>query len=348
MFTRHPLNPLLSPQDITPSQYGWQVLGVFNAGAARFGDETILLVRVAERPQPTEDGWVACPYMDEDGQIQLRRIRQSDPDWDCSDPRIARQRSTGAACLTSISHIRRARSRDGLHFTVDARPWLVASTALEAFGVEDPRVTPLDDAFLINFSAVSPHGIATMMVSTRDFERTERTGVIFPPSNRDVTLFPAQINGKYAAYHRPMPGEFGRYSIWLATSPDLVHWGEHRVVLDGVGGWEAGRVGGGAPPIWTPEGWLVIYHAADRDNRYCLGAFLAAHDDPGHILFRAPNPIFRPEADYETMGFFGNVVFTCGALLEHGIVRLYYGASDERIALAEAPLESLLELLRSR
>lgn len=347
MFIRHPLNPLISPEDVTPSQDGWQVLGVFNAGVARFGDETILLARIAERPQPTEDEWVACPYMDEDGQIQLRRISRNDPDWDCSDPRIVRQRSTGAACLTSISHIRRARSRDGLHFTVDAQPWLAASTALEAYGVEDPRVTLLGETFLINYSGVSPHGIATMMASTLDFEQIRHAGIMFLPSNRDVAIFPRLINGQYAAYHRPMPGEFGRYSIWLATSPDLVHWGEHRVVLDGSGGWEAGRVGGGAPPIWTPEGWLVIYHAADRDNRYCLGAFLAAHDDPGHILARTPDPIFWPEADYETAGFFGNVVFTCGVLVEGGNVRLYYGASDERIALAEMPLESLLALLRS-
>jgi predicted GH43/DUF377 family glycosyl hydrolase len=347
MFTRHPLNPLINPENITPSRPGWQVLGTFNAGAAQWSGDTILLVRVAERPQPAGGDWIACPVLDEHGEIVLRHIRRTDPDWDCRDPRMVRQRSTGAVYLTSISHIRRARSTDGVHFTIDAQPWLAASTTLEAFGVEDARITLLDDRAFINYSAVSPHGIATMAASTTDFEQMERHGVLFPPSNRDVTVFPEQINGLYMAYHRPMPGEFGLYSMWLASSPDLVHWGGHRVVLDGVGGWEAGRVGGGAPPIWTPDGWLVIYHAADRSNRYCLGAFLAAHDDPSRILSRAVDPILAPEAAYEIDGFFGNVVFTCGALLEGDRLRVYYGAADERVALAEAPLGAVLERLRA-
>jgi predicted GH43/DUF377 family glycosyl hydrolase len=56
--------------------------------------------------------------------------------------------------------------------------------------------------------------------------------------------------------------------------------------------------------------------------------------------------VLVPETSYEVDGFFGNVVFTCGALLRDGIVRVYYGASDERIALAEAPLDALLDHLR--
>ena len=192
----------------------------------------------------------------------------------------------------------------------------------------------------------SRHEIATALATTRDFQHIERLGIGFPLSNRDVAISPQHIDGQYAAYHRPLSGEFGRYSILLATSPDLLRWGDHRPVLEGQGGWEAGQVGGGAPPLWTPEGWLVIYHAADVQNRYCLGAFLAAHDDPAHILARAPLPILSPEVTYETDGFFGNVVFTCGALLRDGIVRLYYGASDDSIALAEAPLSAILDLLR--
>ncbi len=346
MFTRHPLNPLLQPHDVPPSRAGWQVIGAFNAGAAQFGDETILLVRVAERPEPVDADWIECPYLDATGQIAFQRILRGDPDWDTRDPRLIRHRRSSAVYLTSLSHIRRARSRDGVHFSIDPQPWLFASTPLESFGVEDPRVTRIDDAYAVNYTAVSPQGIATALATTPDFEQVERRGIIFPPSNRDVTLFPERIGGQYAAYHRPMPGEFGRYSMWLATSPDLVHWGDHRLVLEGAGGWETGRVGGGAPPIRTPEGWLVIYHAADQQQRYCLGAFLAAHDDPGHILARTAKPILAPETAYETAGFFGNVVFTCGAVLADGVVRLYYGASDDRIALAEAPLDAVLEALR--
>ena len=113
-------------------------------------------------------------------------------------------------------------------------------------------------------------------------------------------------------------------------------------------GWESGRVGGGAPPLLTPEGWLSIYHAADRYNRYCLGMFLTPADAPERIIRRAAAPILSPQADYETQGFFGNVVFSCGALLEGDILRVYYGAADSCVALAEAPLADVLAQAEGR
>jgi predicted GH43/DUF377 family glycosyl hydrolase len=107
--------------------------------------------------------------------------------------------------------------------------------------------------------------------------------------------------------------------------------------------WEGGRIGGGAPPLRTEQGWLSIYHAADREDRYCLGAFLTALDDPGYIISRSLLPVLTPESVYEVGGFFPNVVFTCGAIVQEGIVRLYYGASDECIGLAETTLDNLLQ-----
>lgn len=345
MFTRHPLNPLITPAQVQPSRPGYEVIGTFNPGALHRG-ETLLLVRVAERPTERDPAWVFCPYLNEDGELSLFRVRRNDPDFDCTDARFVKHRLSGAVYLTSISHLRRARSKDGVHFTVDSHAWLQAANAYEAFGVEDARITALEDSYFINYTAVSSQGIATGLAQTADFERLERLGIIFPPSNRDVAIFPRKINGLYTCYHRPMPGEFGKFSIWTATSPDLIRWGDHRLVLEGnATGWDSGRVGGGAPPIWTEHGWLSIYHAADRQHRYCLGAFLASHADPAQVIARTSEPIFIPEAVYETAGFFPNVVFTCGITLVDGMIRLYYGASDDSIALAEAPLASLLSLL---
>ncbi|MBL8165505.1 MAG: glycoside hydrolase family 130 protein [Anaerolineae bacterium] len=329
-----------------PSQPDFEVIGAFNAGATQFGDETLLLVRVAERPCAAEPGWIACPYVNHRGEIVLHHVRQADPDYDTRDPRFVRHLRTGSVHLTSISHIRQARSSDGIHFTVDDRAWLKPETSYESYGVEDARITAIDGAYFVNYSAVSEHGIATGLVETVDFRSYTRHGIIFPPSNRDVALFPQRVNGLYLCYHRPMPGEFGRYSIWLSSSPDLVRWGDHRLVLQGSEmGWDSGRVGGGAPPIWAEHGWLSIYHAADRQQRYCLGAFLASHADPAQVIARTREPIFIPEALYEVSGFFPNVVFTCGVTLVDGIIRLYYGAADDSIALAEAPLTSLLGLM---
>jgi beta-1,2-mannobiose phosphorylase / 1,2-beta-oligomannan phosphorylase len=346
MFSRHPLNPLIKPQQVRPSRPDYEVIGAFNAGATLFKGETILLLRVAERPLGTEEGWIACPYLNEAGELVLHRVRRDDPDYDTRDPRLVQHRPTGKIHLTSISHLRLARGADGMHFTISDQPWLTTQAPYEAFGIEDARITQIDDTFYVNYTAVSPHGIATGLASTRDFEAVERCGIMFPPSNRDVAIFPQAINGLYVCYHRPMPGEFGQLNIWMATSPDMAHWGNHRLVLTSAKeGWDSGRIGGGAPPVWTEEGWLSIYHAADRQNRYCLGAFLTAHDDPAHILARSLTPIFEPEAPYETDGFFANVVFTCGVTVVEGRLRVYYGASDETTSLAEVPLQTLLQSL---
>jgi predicted GH43/DUF377 family glycosyl hydrolase len=345
MFTRHPLNPLITPDLVRPSRPEMEVIGVFNAGAVLLPNgDTLLLVRVAERPRLADDGWIACPYMGEDGAMTLFRVRRDDPDYETRDPRFIRHRPSGRVHLTSLSHIRRATSADGIHFVVEASAWLQAASPYEAYGVEDARITPLNGSYLINYSAVSANGIATALVKTADFQTVQRHGIIFPPSNRDVALFPAQINGLYTCYHRPMPGEFGGYSIWMASSPDLLHWGDHRLVLAGSeAGWDSGRVGGGAPPIPTEDGWLSIYHAADRQHRYCLGAFISAHDQPERVLYRSAVPILEPEAPYETNGFFPNVVFTCGVTLVGDTLRVYYGASDDSIALAETSLMGLVE-----
>lgn len=349
MFQRHANNPLISPHDIQPTQPNFEVIGTFNAGAAKMGGETLLLVRVAERPLKRADApeTIRIPHLADGGSLAVRDVYPDDPAYDTRDSRFIIHQPSGDLFLTSISHLRLARSSDGVHFALDERPWLQAALAHEAFGIEDARITQLNGRYYVNYTAVSPRGIATGLVSTSDFVEIERHGVIFPPANRDVTIFPQQVGGKYVCYHRPMPGMFGGYNIWMAESPDLIHWGNHRVVLTSQpGGWEAGRVGGGAPPIWTERGWLSIYHAADARDRYCLGAFLTPLDDPARVIARTRDPILAPEAPYEVEGFFGNVVFTCGALLEGEKLRLYYGAADETIALAEAPLAKVLDALR--
>src|SRR5690606_27672755 len=104
--------------------------------------------------------------------------------------------------------------------------------------------------------------------------------------------------------------------------------------------------GGGAVPIKTPKGWLEIYHGADEQQRYTLGLLLAELDAPERVIARSKQPILSPDAPYEREGFFGNVVFTCGALAEpDGRVIIYYGAADEKIAAAETTLDDLLTTL---
>lgn len=344
MLKRHAANPLISPKDVQPSRPDWSVIGTFNAGACTYNDEILLLLRVAEKPISTDENMILCPYF-VDGELVIDRVRRDDPDWFTDDPRLVQHRKTGLLRLTSISHLRLARSTDGVNFTVEAAPWLSAADPFEAYGIEDGRITRIGDTYYVNYTAVSTYGVATSLVSTTDFVSIERHGIIFPPSNRDVTIFPQQVNGKYVCYHRPMP-QFGGLHMWYADSPDLKRWGNHKpIVTSSHVDWMSARVGGGAPPILTDAGWLSIYHAADTEDRYCLGAFITDKDDPSKLVAIDPEPIFVPEASYETEGFFSQVVFTCGVVEREGQLLVYYGTSDEHTALATIGVDELVSHL---
>ncbi len=242
-------NPILVPSQIAPSRPDFEVVGVFNPGAIQIGDETVLLLRVAEAPLSVADDQVASPIYDPGSkQIEIRTWPRDTPGLDLSDSRLIKIGRD--ITLTSISHFRRARSRDGFHFDVDLSPTFSAEHALEAFGVEDPRITRIGDTYWVNYTAVSSAGITTALASSRDLVHFERHGVIFSPPNRDVTLFPEQIRGRYWALHRPMPEDIGSPAIWLASSPDLQSWGEHRLVAAArPGKWDDLKIGGGAVPF---------------------------------------------------------------------------------------------------
>jgi predicted GH43/DUF377 family glycosyl hydrolase len=329
------------------SDPSFEVVGVFNPGVVRVGDQTRLLVRVAEAPRAVPADEVASPIYDAAaGRIVVRTWKRSAPGLDLSDSRVVK--ADGETFLTSISHLRWARSRDGLSFVADALPALTPAGALESFGIEDPRLTLLDETLWVNYSAVSSAGIATALASSQDLTQFERHGVIFAPPNRDVAIFPERINERYFALHRPMPEGIGRPAIWLASSPDLLCWGEHRLLASARAGmWDDDKVGGGAVPMrvraFGQDAWLVIYHGVTASPlTYSLGALLLDASDPGKLLGRSRAPILFPEAGYETSGFFGNVVFSCGALLDGDRVRVYYGAADGVTCVADLSLSSIL------
>jgi beta-1,2-mannobiose phosphorylase / 1,2-beta-oligomannan phosphorylase len=336
-------NPILRPEDITPSRQDFEVICVLNAAAAKMGDETILLLRVVERPRNEDPHMYMAPIFDpEIGAVTLKTFPIGSRDYNFTDPRGIG--TPEGPYLTGLSHLRIARSRDGEHFRVENSPALFPADEYEAFGIEDPRITPIGDEFYISYVAVSRLGIVTKLARTRDFRTFERMGVIFPPDNKDVMLFPQKIRGKYFALHRPSTSSFGKPEIWLAESPDLIDWGHHsRLIGIRKNDWEDGKVGGGAPPFLTPQGWVVIYHAANKANRYVLAAALLDKDDPCRVLARSEHPLLEPEAEYEVKGFYGNVVFTCGVIPEDGKVKVYYGAADTCMALAEVKLDEIFK-----
>ena len=342
---RFEANPLIRPADVLPSRDGYEVIGSFNAGVARHDDQVLLLLRVAERPSIVDPGCVAAPiWSAERGDVELLQVKRDEAETD--DPRTFRYR--GNTYLTSISHLRLARSDDGIQFSIDTKPALAPESVMESFGLEDPRITRIADTYWITYKAVSEAGITTALAETTDFATFTRHGVIFCPENLDVVLFPERSNGQYTALTRPVGRNIGLPAIWLAQSPDLIHWGGHRPVLSPRPGmWDGGRVGSSCAPFRTTEGWLEIYHGASPKNRYCVGAALIDADDPGKVLARSSDPLMQPEAPYETEGFFGHVVFPCGAdVRPDGQVTMYYGAADETTCAATTTVDELLEHLR--
>ena len=343
-------NPLITPEDVQPFHDNHEVIGVFNAGVAEYDGETLLLLRVAEQPISDHPEVVKAPFIDftnGNGKLKIVDLNKNEPIYDFSDPRSINFISDGrGAYLTSLSYIRIARSKDGRNFTVDDAPFIYPGTERESWGVEDPRVTQIEDTYYIQYSAVSPEGIGVGLISTNDFSTYERHGLMLHPENKDVAIFPEKINGKYYTLHRPVPKGIGRPEIWIAESDNLLYWGNHQYLLGlSEDGWDNGRIGGGAVPFKTDKGWLEIYHAADQNNRYCLGAVLLDFENPARILAKTEVPILEPEAEYETSGFFGNVVFTCGVTLQGDNVRIYYGASDTSVAAADLSLEEILSKL---
>jgi predicted GH43/DUF377 family glycosyl hydrolase len=342
---RSPKNPIIEPKDVKPSREDFEVVGVFNAGVTSFNDEIILLLRVAERPVTSRPNVILTAIYDTAcGEIVTKEFPKNDPDNDFSDPRLIIR--PGETYLTSISHLRLARSTDGIKFEIKESPAIAPANAYEVFGVEDPRITLIDGTYYITYVSVSPLGATTSLASTTDFLSFKRHGVIFCPENKDVTLLPERIGGKYYALHRPISPLFKRQDIWIAESPDLFCWGNHRYLCaPRKDAWDNKKVGAGAAPVKTEYGWLEIYHGAGQNDRYCLGAMLLDADRPWKVIARSHEPVLEPQADYETQGFFGNVVFSCGLLVEQDELRIYYGVADTSIAYAELPLQDVITRL---
>ena len=336
-------NPLIRPSDVRPSREGYRVVGAFNPGAVRFGEEVLLFLRVAEKCEP-KPGVVCMPIYRFEGERaypDILEIKDSDPEMTLRDTRGVSYR--GREYLSSASHIRIARSRDGLHFTVDEKPFLCPSDPTEEYGVEDARVVLIEGRYYINYTAVSRDSWATALAVTDDFQRVERKGLIFHPENKDVAIFPEKVGGLYVALHRPNNSGFGKASIWYSESPDLIHWGNHRcIVRPRDNPWESQKIGGGAPPLKTSEGWLVIYHGKGEGSRYSLFCLLLDLNDPTRVVRRASTPLLYPTEPYETEGFFPNVVFSNGLVEKDGKVFIYYGAADETVCVAVTDLGHLL------
>ena len=255
------------------------------------------------------------------------------------------------------SHFCAARSRNGIdRWEIDAQPTLmpdIANHPEDLWGIEDPRVTYVAEIkkYAIVYTSYSCTGPCVSMALTEDFSTFERLGCILPPENKDAALLPRRIGDYWALINRPV-GSISA-NMWISYSPDLRHWGSHRLILEARhhAWWDAHKIGLCPPPIETKEGWLTIYHGVRGTASgvvYRLGLALFDLQSPEKCLLRGDSWIFAPETDYERYGDVDNVVFPCGYTIgaDGDSINLYYGGADTCIALATGSVTAMLEWLK--
>jgi beta-1,2-mannobiose phosphorylase / 1,2-beta-oligomannan phosphorylase len=259
---------------------------------------------------------------------------------------------------TGLSHLCAARSENGIDgWRIDSEPTLMANPREypeEIWGIEDPRITfvPELEQYAIAYTSFARGGPGVSLALTRDFRSFDRLGVIMPPEDKDAALLPCRINGNWAMIHRPVTPTGAH--MWISYSPDLRHWGNHKVILEARRGgwWDANKIGLCSPPIQTPDGWLTIYHGVRQTASGCiyrLGLALFDLENPEVCLQRGDSWMFGPEAPYERLGDVKDVVFPCGQTIsaDGDTIHLYYGAADSCVAMATGSIRTLLAWLDS-
>jgi predicted GH43/DUF377 family glycosyl hydrolase len=295
---RHKDNPILLPRPYT----AWDTVGAFNPGAV----------------------------MDDDGRIHILYRGAG----------ITPKNHGSKFHVATIGH---AVSDDGINIVERSDCPVIDllgedKTIWGITGVEDPRVTKIDDTYYIVYAITGHCWDRLALASTKDFKTYKKHGLIVKNiSQRTAGLFPERINGNYFLMHRPIP------NIWISQSPDLKEWGNAKMIMTNqVLSWCAEKLGICAPPIRTEKAWAVIFHGKDRQCVYRLGIFWLDLEDPYKVLKIQEQPIMEPEAPYETQnGITGNCIYACGAVVKNGTVFVYYGAGDSVGCVATMPQEML-------
>jgi len=228
------------------------------------------------------------------------------------------------------------------------------------YHIYDPRLTKLEDTFYILFAMDMESGCKLGMAKSDDLNTFHFMGIVSKEDNRNGVLFPERINGKYARFDRPNladnDGITSGDTICLSYSDDLIHWTTHSNVLSGRLHYWDELIGAGPPPIKTNDGWLLIYHGIathfQSSNIYQAGVALFDLDDPAKLIVRSRYNILEPREVYELTGQVPNVVFPSGLIVEdqdkngtakkNSPVKIYYGAADTCVGLAETTVEELI------
>jgi predicted GH43/DUF377 family glycosyl hydrolase len=253
-----------------------------------------------------------------------------------------------------VSRLGYARTANGTDFTFrSSNPVLEPSAEWEEFGCEDPRITPIDDAFFVTYTAFSRRGPRIALASTKNFTDFEKHGLVGPDlDDKDCVLFPERVHGKVVMLHRlDSKIQIAYFDSLAALADSQEFWSEYLThvnafeVISPKYSWEEWKVGVGPPPIRTDRGWLVLYHGVDVQRVYHVGAALLDLDEPTKILARTSEPILEPEMEFEKRGIVPNVVFPAGAVILDGDLLTFYGGADRVSCVAKTPIDDFLDEL---
>ncbi len=248
------------------------------------------------------------------------------------------------------------RSDDGIHWNFDPKPIPFVNEKGESFMPRyayDPRLVKVEDTYYIIWCQ-DFYGASIGVAKTTDFKTFTRTENPFIPFNRNAVLFPRKINGNFVMLSRPSDSGHTPFGdIFLSESPDFVYWGKHRHVMSrGSEWWESLKIGGGAAPIETDEGWLLFYHGVTGTCNgyvYSIGGAILDIDEPSRVKYRCNTFLITPEEWYEERGFVPNVCFPCATIHdpETGRIALYYGTADSYVAMAFTTLDEIIDYIKA-
>ena len=228
-------------------------------------------------------------------------------------------------------------------------------------GCEDPRIVEIDGRLYMTFNSFDGWDnmrVSLTSIKTADFLQKnwdwEKPQLLSPGRAKNWLLFPEKIRGKFAllhSIHADTPNHVRvEYfdtlddideKLMQFESPD-----PQRVPFRQIS-WHMHMRSATTPPLKTPDGWLVFYHAhhANEMSRYKLGVMLLSLDDPTRVIARSPSPILAPDMWYENDGKPG-IVYANGAVIKNNILFVYYGGGDKRVCVATIPLSELLTSLK--
>ena len=277
------------------------VLGAFNPGFTRLpGGNLLMMVRVAEALRDAVAGdhvrairWTADGYV-----LDTHPLA----DVDLVDPRQFTVRGANRLlALTSLSWLLPVElDADGTRIVAVHYDKLIQPAAsYQSYGIEDARISLIEGIWYMTTCSVSAERHCTTLYTSRDGLNYTLEGIVLDHQNKDMLLFEGRIGGCFLALTRPLGDIYFAYpqdspfaggpSINLAQSPDARHW--KPLDAPGIrarkGSTSAMKVGGGAQPVLTPAGWLVLYHGVEvREKVGVYRTFWALldRDDPTRIL----------------------------------------------------------------